>query len=97
MPQILLCRDTTNKYEIKTFLLRAIHDNSRPYFVIGTHYLHAENQSIFCDVLKWALENDTLREKIFTMNLYFIDNSFNERIYNYMANHKDKIFKIRRT
>lgn len=34
---------------------------------------------------------------MFSMNLYFIDNSFNERIYNYMANHKDKIFKIRRT
>lgn len=77
MPQILLCRDTTNKYEIKTFLMRAIHDNSRPYFVMGTHYLHAENQNIFCDILDWALQSEYLKEKMYSMNLYFVDNSFN--------------------
>jgi hypothetical protein len=48
MPQILLCRENTSKYDIKTFLMRAILDPSRPYFVIGTHYLNAESQNNFC-------------------------------------------------
>lgn len=57
MPQILLCRASTSFYEIKTFLMRAMLDPSRPYFVIGTHYLHAINQSIFCEVIEQALEH----------------------------------------
>ena len=55
MPQILLCRDSTSAYDVRTFLMRTILDPSRPYFVINTHYLTAEIQNSFCDTIEWAL------------------------------------------
>jgi hypothetical protein len=41
-----------------------------------------------------VLAHKTLRNDIRKMNLYIIDNSTNEKIYNYFANYKDRIFKI---
>lgn len=97
MPQILLCRDSTSIYDVRTFLMRAMLDPSRPYFVIGTHYLNAEIQNSFCDTIERALQHEQLKHDIKRINLYMIDNSLNERIYNYFANHKDKLFRVIRS
>ena len=77
MPQILLCRENTSVYDVRTFLMRAILDSSRPYFVIGTHYLNAEIQNSFVDTIERALEHERLKQDIRRINLYMIDNSFN--------------------
>lgn len=75
MPQILLCRTTTTFYEVKTFLLRAVHDTNRPYFVFGVRNLNSSTQNDFCTILQTFFEKDVFKKAVQNINLYMIDSS----------------------
>lgn len=88
MTQILICKSTTNYYEIKSFLLRAIHNPKSPYFMIGIRRLSFTAQNDFCSIFQSFLSNSSIKKILHNINLYLIDSSTIEKVYNFISNTK---------